>query len=375
LIKNTVCITEYDNKIIAWLDKNGIMDSISISLASKDNIGNIYVGRVKHVLKNINACFVEFENDKLGFLSLNDIYPNRRITEGLELAVQVIKEASKNKEAVLTNKISIAGKFCIAHNEEPAINISRKIIGNERDRLRNLIPKDLSSCITLRTNASFADSDNQIADEARELDLKLSNILSICNNRKAPALCYENDPEYIRFLKNLSYASYERILTDVSSVYEKIKEYPLCEFYTDSYSLKKLYSLETKIDELLKKQIWLKSGGNIVIEYTEAMTVIDVNSAKNIAKKNIDENILKINKEAATEILRQIRLRNISGIIIIDFINMKNTESINELIAHVKGLSTLDSVRCDYVDMTKLGLMEIVRRKIKPPIYELLKNK
>ena len=116
----------------------------------------------------------------------------------------------------------------------------------------------------------------------------------------------------------------------------------------------------------------MKSGGNILIEHTEALTVIDVNSAKNISGKEREANILQINKEAAYQIARQLRLRNISGIIIVDFINMQKEASKQELIDYIKTQLITDPVRCDYVDMTSLGLVEIVRRKIKPPIYEIL---
>ena len=374
MIRSTVCITEYKNDYIAWLDSDSRMERLSVTVPESDITGNIYVGRIKHVVKNLKACFVEFEQDTLGFLSFNDINEGIRPIEGTELIVQVIKEASKNKEAVLTSKPSISGIYCAATLEKPSVNISRKITGEKRASLREAIPKDDECSATIRTNALLAENDTLIKEEAQRLYEKLKQLKEISKTRKAPSLICKKEPEYINFIKGLPLDSYERILTDIPKVYENIKEYANAVLYTDDYPLSKLYSLDTKLEEIMSERIWLKCGGNIVIQYTEAMTVIDVNSAKNISAKDRDENILLINKEAAYQIARQLRLRNISGIIIVDFINMHTQEAKDELIEYIKSLLINDPVRCDYVDMTSLGLVEIVRKKIKPPIYEILRQ-
>ncbi len=374
MIRSTVCITEYRNDLVAWLDVDSRMERLSVTVPETDITGNIYVGRIKHVVKNLNACFVEFEKDTLGFLSFNDINEDIRPVEGSELIVQVVKEASKNKEAVLTSKPSISGIFCAATYERPSVNISRKITGDERAALRKAIPKDDECSVTIRTNALFSDDVSLIKDEALALYEKLKGLKELAKTRKAPSLIYQKEPEYVNFIKGLPLDSYERILTDIPEVYENIKDYSCAVLYTDEYPLSKLYSLDTKLEEIMSERIWLKCGGNIVIQYTEAMTVIDVNSAKNISGKDRNENILLINKEAAKQIARQLRLRNISGIIIVDFINMHTGDAKEELIEYIKSCIITDPIRCDYVDMTALGLVEIVRRKIKPPIYEILRK-
>ena len=373
MIRSGVCITEYKGNILAWVDNNSKIDRLSVTKDDKDITGNIYIGRVKRVVKNLEACFVEFEEDILGFLSFNDIYPSKNVKEGDELVVQVVKEASKSKEAVLTTHLSLAGDYCVVIYDIPKVNISRKISGEITGELRRLVPEETEFCITIRTNAASVQDRSVVTDEINRLCDTMRSILDISNTRKAPAILYHSEPEYVRFIRGLEKKSYERIITDKKDIYDVLNKSFDCELYTDDYPLAKLYSIETKINELLSKKIWLKSGGNLVIEYTEALTVIDVNSAKNIAKKDREDNILLLNKEAAVEIARQIRLRNISGMIIIDFINMHTEEAKKELIDHVKRLLLADSVRCDYVDITKLGLMELVRRKIKPPIYELFK--
>ena len=372
MIRSTVCITEYQGNIISWLDVDSKMERLSVDKPNEDITGNIYVGIVKHVVKNLDACFVEFKKDTLGFLSFNDIYPKMKVTEGMQIAVQVIKEASKNKEAVLTCRLSIPGQYCVAIYDDKSVNVSRKISGSKRNELRKAIPEDTDLCFTVRTNAASIDDISKITDEAYTLNERLHEIIKNCSMRKAPSLCFSSDKGYIRFLQSLPKNSFERVLTDIEVIFDEIRENYPCELYNDDYPLSKLYSLETKIQEVLNRNVWLKSGGNILIEHTEALTVIDVNSAKNISGKEREANILQINKEAAYQIARQLRLRNISGIIIVDFINMQKEASKQELIDYIKTQLITDPVRCDYVDMTSLGLVEIVRRKIKPPIYEIL---
>lgn len=371
MIRSTICITEYNNKIITWLDTDSKMEALSVTDPDKDINKNIYVGIVKHVVKNINACFVEFQPGKLGFLSFNDIRADMKIVEGSNICVQVIKEASKNKEAVLTTKLSISGMYSVVEYSDNGISISKKINGELRGELKNLLSDTKYSAI-VRTNAGTLSDFNILKEEVKSLTEKLDSIIAKAETRDTYSLVYSGDPEYINFIKSIPVNKYDRILTDINSVYDSLANWE-CELYTDDYPLAKLYSLSTKLEEILSKRCWLKSGSNIVIDYTEALTVIDVNSAKNISKKDREDNILKLNKEAAIEICRQLRLRNISGIIIIDFINMSSKEHEEELINYVKELLLGDLVRCDFVDMTKLGLMELVRTKIKPPIYEILK--
>lgn len=374
MINSSVCITQLNNKIISWLDVNSKMEMLSVSDRVTDIIGNIYVGKVKHVLKNLDACFVEFCPDTLGFLSYNDILPGTRIVEGSDITVQVIKEASKNKEAVLSMKLSIPGTYSVVEIGEGQISISKKISGEKRIEFKSLFEgKSFENNIIVRTNAENLEDISILENEIEHLNGILSDILSKAVTRTAKSLIYKAEPEYVRFLRGIPEGLYERIVTDSEEIASDLSGYnPV--LYKDSYPLVKLYSLETKLDEVLSKQIWLKSGGNIVIEYTEAMCVIDVNSAKNLSKKDREVNVLKTNIEAAGEILRQLRLRNISGIVLVDFINMAEEESRKELVTFIKENAAKDSTRCDFVDFTKLGLAEIVRRKMKPPVYELLKR-
>ena len=205
----------------------------------------------------------------------------------------------------------------------------------------------------------------------------MDEIVLKIKTRTCFSLIYQGVPSYIEYLHHISDLGYEEIVTDISAVYESLQEQYkgniTLRFYDDSFPLKKLYSIESKMEELFSKQVYLKSGGTIVIEYTEAMTVIDVNTGKCIAKKDKDTLNYQINLEAAEEIARQLRLRNISGIIIIDFINMEGEKYQSELVQELKKLLKKDPVPCNYVDITSLGLVELTRKKIQRPIYEIIK--
>ena len=183
MIRSTVCITEYQGNIISWLDVDSKMERLSVDKPNEDITGNIYVGIVKHVVKNLDACFVEFKKDTLGFLSFNDIYPKMKVTEGMQIAVQVIKEASKNKEAVLTCRLSIPGQYCVAIYDDKSVNVSRKISGSKRNELRKAIPEDTDLCFTVRTNAASIDDISLITDEAYILNERLHEIIKNCSMR------------------------------------------------------------------------------------------------------------------------------------------------------------------------------------------------
>lgn len=374
MIKSSVCITQLNNKVISWLDVNSKMEMLSVSDCVSDIIGNIYVGKVKHVLKNLDACFVEFCPDTLGFLSYNDVLPDTRIVEGADIAVQIIKEASKNKEAVLSMKLSIAGAYSVVEIGDGSLSISKKITGDKRSELKAVFEgKKFENNVIVRTNACNLEDVSALENEIDYLNGQLSDIRKKAITRTPKSLIYKAEPEYVRFLKGIPEEMYERVITDREDIAADISMYSPV-IYNDTYPFTKLYSLETKLDEVLSRQVWLKSGGNIVIDYTEAMCVIDVNSAKNIAKKDREVNVLKTNIEAAEEIMRQLRLRNISGMILVDFINMADEENQKKLVTCIKENTAKDNTRCDFVDFTKLGLAEIVRRKMKPPVYEMLKR-
>ena len=235
--------------------------------------------------------------------------------------------------------------------------------------------------IIVRTNASNA-STEEILAEYEQLKQEYLSIKNAAPHRTAFSCLKRNVPEYLHYLQNLNQEQLEGILTDDRELLEQIQQYlsPFPEnvsnklsFYEDSLlSLNKLYSLDTKLKEALQERVWLKSGGYLIIQPTESLTVIDVNSGKSTSKKQVQEHNLKINLEAAEEIAHQLRLRNLSGIIIVDFIDMKSQEDNQTLLKTLRACVRMDSVPVQVVDMTKLHLVELTRKKVKKSLAEQL---
>ncbi|MBE5939869.1 MAG: ribonuclease E/G [Lachnospiraceae bacterium] len=360
------------------------------------DLGNIYIGLVRDIAKNINAAFVEYSKDKKGYLSLetniSPVFLNKKntskICEGDYILVQVEKEPIKTKDAVLTTNISIPGKYCVFSYGKNMIGFSGKIKKDILDSSYmgiDAFKEQVSECIgkympdncgfIIRTEAAKA-SVNEIETEAAKLFNIYNDIISSAAGLKLYTCVYQAKPSYISIIeKHLS--STDEIITDSEKIYNELYEYfdntDKLRLYEDTrISLSSFYNIETAVGEALNKKIWLKSGGFLIIEQTEAMTVIDVNTGKFEKGKNSEETFLKINKEAASEIGRQLRLRNLSGIIITDFIDMKSEEHKKELITHFSDVLSHDPVKTVLVDITKLGLVEVTRQKIKMPISQFL---
>ena len=352
-------------------------------------LGNIYIARVKNVAENLNAAFVEIGGDQVCYLPLeglvNPVFTKKvskkRIAEGEELLVQVEKEAIKTKDAIVTTNLSLSGKYVVVTLENKRLGLSGKFSKSDKIRFRRLF-SDFSledAGLIVRTNAADA-SDSDVITEAERLRQKLLDLIRTSVHKEAKCAVYRNDDFYLNNLKNYYMKDIEKILTDDGKIYAKLKEFiksnqpedlPKLSFYEDNaYSLNSLYNIAGNIENAMKPRVWLKSGANIIIESTEALTVIDVNSGKNVAKKNKQENFLKINKEAAEEIARQLRLRNISGMILVDFINMDSTEKEEELVCFLDACLRKDTIKTQFIDITKLGLVEITRKKTKKTLGE-----
>ena len=304
-----------------------------------------------------------------------------RLREGDEIPVQVIKEAVKTKDPVVTTKLSVNGAYAVVSldKKKSGFRFSRKLSADKKHELIDALsgielPADYAYVV--RTGAGELTDFSVLFKELHYLISQMDEILLRAKTRTCFSCIYQGVPSYIDFLHHISNIDYEEIVTDIPNVYEALQVHykgnKSIRLYQDTFPLKKLYSIETKMEELFSEKIYLKSGGTIFIEYTEAMTVIDVNTGKCIAKKDKDTLNYQINLEAADMIARQLRLRNISGIIIVDFINMESEEYKAKLTQELKKLLKKDSVSCNYVDITGLGLVEITRKKVQKPIYEIL---
>lgn len=368
-----------------WLDFQ-LFEDDSISL-----INNIYIGRVEHIVENISAAFIRFKDDQTGYLPLKKanqylytkkISKKEQLCAGDEILVQVVKDAVKTKDPVLSPNIELHGSYCLLKSGENKIGFSKKLPEETKEILQSSltsrIPIDLNCCFTIRSNAKFA-TQTQIEDDMADLISQFENIQTTAVHKQSGSLIARTCPGFILRLKSIDFETIDCIITDCPDLFDQIKEYlPYIDdekisFYHDNMvSLATLYNLTSNLDHVCSKTVWLKSGSNLIFEQLETLTFIDVNSAKNLQKK--DDIIQQINKEAAIEIAKQIRLRNISGMIIIDFINMKDESMINDVISTLKKEIKRDPVPCTYHDYTKLGLVELTRKKTRKSLYEIIKK-
>lgn len=353
-------------------------------------LGNVYRARVSNLSPNINAAFVDIKKGESCYLSMDD-YHGEKLKVGDLVTVQIVRDKIKTKRYAVTTDISLQGDYAVTTLFAP-VGVSSKIADNDRKKeLKSLMQKllaaekDAQLYLTegntaeterikkldiggiIRTQAEHAE-DAVIEHEIEEQARLLYSIMKKSEYATQYTCLYHTEVEYIKDIRRLHALQEMEIVTDIPEVTEAIPGIPL---YTDEYSLTLRYSLAGLLEKTLSKRAYLKSGAYLVIEPTEAMTVIDVNSGKSIKGKNAEEQFLKINIEAAKEIARQLRLRNISGIVMIDFINMKEDAHNQELIKKLAEYVRMDPVRTTVVDMTKLGLVELTRQKGKRALHEV----
>lgn len=379
--KDQIVITTVKDRLCCCYLENGKLYDVVFSDSKKEHsgsVGDIFAGRVENIIPNIQAAFVRISKDETGYLPLTK-EELKNIRCGQEKIVQIKKAAVKTKQAVLTCYPELVGRCCVVTGGRKGVGISKKITDESiRDTLSRLADTCLPDFMHLvfRTNAAELPADTVKEEILRSVEV-LQKIYDKADYTKAPALLREAVPFYLRFIRNIPIERRVSILTDNPGVYKVLsEEYPEAILYQDtSYSLDHLYSLSSTIEKALSKKVWLKSGGTLIIEPTEALTVIDVNTGKAIqGKRNKETTFYKVNLEAAREAARQIRLRNLSGMILIDFIDMEEEEHIKSLIYNLKKELEQDPTQCTFIDITKLGLVELTRRKTHLSLPECLKQ-
>lgn len=393
-MSNQLVIVKHNTKVLSCLleDKNLVQIHAS-DLEAGLVTGDVYIGKVKNIVKNINAAFVEIAKGVMCYYSLEDngtpIFVNQKkndkVVIGDEIIVQIEKEGVKTKAPVVTSKISFTGKYAVISYGNTKLGISNKITDDDvKKRLKHLLQeyKNEEVGFVMRTNAAEASEE----DIRKELDVLIKRYQMIREygvHKSCFSVLYKSPANYLCDIRDGYDTEIEQIITDDPELYEEIKEYirenqeqdlGKLTFYEDKMlSLKCLYSIDTKLEKAMQERVWLKSGGYLVIQPTEALVVIDVNTGKAIAgKRKAEDTFFKINKEAAVEIAKQLRLRNLSGIIIIDFIDVKNQEYKDELMALLRTLLKKDPIRTVVVDMTPLNLVEVTRKKVRKPLHEQL---
>ena len=398
-MENRLLITRWQDKILSALYEDRDMIQVHVESAEgKLPLGSIYVGKVKNIVKNINAAFVEIDNGTMCYLSLrNKEFPiyagtltrqDGRILTGDEILVQVVREDLKTKLPSVTCNLNLTGRYTVLTRGKNQISISAKITdADERARLQQILCayQNEEYGFIARTNSKGV-PEEIIQQEAENLRARYEELCKFGIHKTSFSKVYEEIPGYLKEIRDGYTENIQEIVTDDKTLYEAMQAYLNQEqsddikklrFYEDEdYSLKQMYHIEGKLQKALQPKVWLKSGGSVVIQPTEALVSIDVNTGKAVTKKkDVEETFYKVNMEAAAEIAKQIRLRNLSGIIIIDFIDMKDKDRQKELMKHLKKCLDADPLKAVVVDMTALGLVEITRKKVRKPLYEMLKLK
>lgn len=381
-LERQIAIIQIGGHYISAVFENQVLDNVIVEDADPEalHIGDIRIGRVSHVVQNINAAFVEVQKGVMCYLPFQET-DGKKISQGQELPVQIQKAAVKSKQAVATCRLQFAGTYAVVTSTGGVRSISRKITDEPvRQHLKELLTAFSGNpfSILLRTSCQTAE-DEVILTECEKLMREAELVLERSKTRTCFSNVYRSEMEVAKYIRNMGKGAFQRIITDERPVYETLKETECCQgenivlYEDEAYSLDKLLGIRSKLEKALARHVWLKSGASLVIEPTEALTVIDVNTQKAIqGKRNRETTFYKINVEAAREAARQIRIRNISGIILIDFISMKDREHVQALMRELEEIFQKDNVRTTVVDMTKLGLVEITRMKVRKPLWEYI---
>ena len=387
IITDLIC---HEKKIrTAALEEQGRISQLNFSeTASKGILGNIYVGKVQNIVKNIHAAFIEIADGIMCYYSLDDkaepVFTNPKkdsvMKIGDEVIVQVSKEGMKTKLPSVSSNLNFTGRYLVLTSQRKELGFSGKLNKEEKKRIREFLEGEMpeNAGIIVRTNARNAKKE-EILEELKNLQTRYETLLKKGHSRVCFSLLEEHMPDYLQTLQNVYTQTLDEIVTDDPEVFQAVQNYLNCygeyeiplRFYEDKLlPLSKLYSLESVLERSLQERVWLKSGGFLVIQPTEAFVCIDVNTGKFSGKKEIQETFRKINLEAAKEIAWQLRLRNLSGIILIDFINMENQEDKKELLHTLQAYLNQDPIKGTVVDITQLNIVEVTRKKVRKPLLE-----
>lgn len=397
MLKEILIDTKAEITRVAVLE-DGELAELHVEYSNKASLaGNIYRGKVESVFPGMQCAFVNIGTEKNAYLSTDDTVtaqkqPDKKsrpmkiegiLKPGQEITVQVVKEEAGTKGPRVTMNISLPGSFTVLYPFSEGYGVSRKIENRtERERLKNiareLCPEGMG--IVLRTAAEGADI-SLIEKDIRELMETWERIKKREEKGPVPRCLYEEpglirkialsavNPDVKRIVLN-DYNEFEGLLGFLDERAPEIKA--KVQFFYKEYDLFEFYNVESAIKEALSRKVWLKSGGYLVFDYTEAMTVIDVNTGKFTGKANQEETVFRTNCEAAKVIARQVRLRDIGGIILIDFIDMKDAVHKEKVLSVLKEECKKDKTRVVVAGMTNLGLVEMTRKKVRGSLRDLL---
>ena len=359
-------------------------------------VGNVYLGRVCRVLPGMQSAFVEIGLARAAFLHVADIWmakseegvvrPIEKIlSEGQTLLVQVVKDPIGSKGARLSTQVSIAGRLLVYLPQDPHIGISQRIEDEAereqlREKLHSLIPESESGGFIVRTVAETA-SDAELEADIEYLVTLWKQIQESARSAAPQAVLYQDLSLATRVLRDLVNDTTERIIVDSRETHAKLAEFaqryttkavPILEHYQGERPLFDLFGVEDEIEKALARRVDLKSGGYIIVDQTEALTTVDVNTGGFVSGRSFDDTIFKTNLEATQAIARQLRLRNLGGIIIVDFIDMDTAEHRDAVLAEFKKALAKDRTRVTVNGFTQLGLVEMTRKRTRESLAHVL---
>jgi ribonuclease G len=383
--------------------ENGRLQELHLERTlSRGIVGNIFKGKVVRVLPGMQAAFVDIGLDKNGFLHAADIARNdpafagqpmrdvppiqELVHEGKSVYVQVLKDPIGSKGARLTMELSMPSRNLVYLPNGCDIGISQKIESlDERERLHALVSKQISlhelqGGFIIRTLAESA-SDEDIANDMLFQQRLWGHVSSAMKGAAPASLIHEDVPLSLRTMRDLVHDDLEKIRIDSRESFEKAREFAegfmpelidKLEYYPGEQPLFGLYSIEQEIESAMHRKVMLKSGGDIIIDQTEAMTTIDVNTGSYVGRRNHEETLFKTNLEAAIEIAHQLRLRNLGGIIIVDFIDMQSSKHKKQVLAALSTSIAKDRVKINVTDISPLGLVEITRKRTRESLEQVM---
>jgi len=364
--------------------------------ASRGLVGNVYIGRICRILPGMQSAFIDVGLERTAFLHVADIWETRQsgepprpiermLFEGQSILVQVIKDPIGTKGARLSTQISVAGRMLVYLPQEKHIGISQRIESEAereslREKLGRLVPADEPGGFIVRTMAENA-TDGELANDIEYLRKIWRDIQVQAKTAAPPALLYQELSLAQRVLRDFVNPETARIVIDSRENFQKLTTFaaeytptvaPLLFHYTGERPLFDLHGVEDEIQRALARRVELKSGGYLIIDQTEAMTTIDVNTGGFVGVRNFDDTIFKTNLEAAQTIARQLRLRNLGGIIIVDFIDMENEDHKSAVLAEFNKALARDHTRLTVNGFTALGLVEMTRKRTRESLAHVL---
>lgn len=377
--------------------ENGVLQELHIERKLHQGLlGNIYKGKINRLLPGIQAAFVDIGLERSGFLHISDLseyeslisQPSHATLDirnilhlGQELLVQVYKDPLGSKGARLTTLYTIPSRYLVLTPGIPQIAVSQKITDEvERQRLMELITPGEQGGYIFRT-AAEGTTQAELATDKEFLNTLWLEVSTRARKAKAGEMIYAEIPIVLRVLRDLAGYNIERIRVDSAAAMMEMKEFAQryvptlaerIEHYADDRPIFDIYSVEDELQKALQRKVYLKSGGHLVFDQTEAMTTIDVNTGSYIGHANLEQTIFKTNLEAIEIIARQVRLRNLGGIIIIDFIDMTDPMHKSHLIQSLKAALARDSVRVEISELTSLGLVQMTRKRTRESLEHVL---